>query len=147
MFKHILFPTDGSPASEDAARGVVEYAKATGASVTAFHVKADYPRFYLSEGIISDTPSHTRFAELAEAEAQEILGFVGELCEKAGIICTKVTHTHESVHKAIIEAATQNGCDLIFMAPHGHSGVGSMLLGSETIKVLTHSAIAVLVFR
>ena len=30
------------------------------------------------------------------------------------------------------------GCDLIFMASHGRRGISSLLLGSETNKVLTH---------
>jgi nucleotide-binding universal stress UspA family protein len=33
------------------------------------------------------------------------------------------------------------------MASHGRRGVGALLLGSETQKVLTHSKIPVLVYR
>jgi len=33
------------------------------------------------------------------------------------------------------------------MASHGRSGVGALLTGSETQKVLTHSKIPVLVYR
>ena len=50
-------------------------------------------------------------------------------------------------YEAIIDAATQNNCDLIFMSSHGRSGIGALLLGSETNKVLTHSKIPVLVYR
>jgi nucleotide-binding universal stress UspA family protein len=38
-------------------------------------------------------------------------------------------------------------CDLIVMASHGRRGVSALLLGSETVKVLTHSTIPVLVYR
>ena len=47
----------------------------------------------------------------------------------------------------IIEAATAQGCDLIFMASHGRRGVTALLLGSETQKVLTHSKVPVLIVR
>ena len=40
-----------------------------------------------------------------------------------------------------------HGCDLIVMACHGRRGVSALLLGSETVKVLTHSTIPVLVYR
>ena len=50
-------------------------------------------------------------------------------------------------YEAIIETATGKGCDLIFMASHGRRGLVGLLLGSETQKVLTHSAIPVLVYR
>ena len=59
----------------------------------------------------------------------------------------KLAHDPGVIYKAIIEAATQNECDLIFMASHGHRGIGALLLGSETTKVLTHSKIPVLVYR
>jgi nucleotide-binding universal stress UspA family protein len=33
------------------------------------------------------------------------------------------------------------------MASHGRRGISAIVLGSETVKVLTHSTIPVLVFR
>ena len=56
-------------------------------------------------------------------------------------------HEHDTIYKAIVEAATQNECDRIFMASHGHRGIGALLLGSETAKVLAHSKIPILVYR
>ena len=53
----------------------------------------------------------------------------------------------EHPYKAIIETAKKGGCDLIAMASHGRRGVSAMVIGSETNKVLTHSAIPVLVYR
>ena len=55
--------------------------------------------------------------------------------------------TSDIPYEAIIEAATQSDCDLIFMSSHGRRGLTSLLLGSETNKVLTHSKIPVLVYR
>ena len=34
--------------------------------------------------------------------------------------------------EAIIDAATQADCDLIFMASHGRRGISGLLLGSDT---------------
>ncbi|HEY9215038.1 MAG TPA: universal stress protein, partial [Ancylobacter sp.] len=48
---------------------------------------------------------------------------------------------------AIIDTATQRGCDLVAMASHGRRGVAALILGSVTTKVLTHSNIPVLVYR
>lgn len=147
MFKNILVPTDGSPLSEDAARRAVAFAKEGGARITALYVKPDYPVRYAGDGIVFDSTPPGRFAELVEEEAQEILGFIEKLCVEAGVKCYKVTHTHDVIYKAIIEVATENSCDLIFMSSHGRRGVDALLLGSETTKVLTHSKIPVLVYR
>jgi nucleotide-binding universal stress UspA family protein len=54
---------------------------------------------------------------------------------------------HPVIYEAIIEAATTHHCDLIFMASHGRRGLASLLLGSETQRVLTHADIPVLVYR
>ncbi|MGA2045651.1 MAG: universal stress protein [Roseiarcus sp.] len=50
-------------------------------------------------------------------------------------------------YQSIIDAASQRGCDLIAMASHGRRGVAALLLGSEALKVLTHSSVTVLVYR
>ncbi len=147
MFKHILVPTDGSQFSQDAVRRAVSFAKEAGAIITAFYVKPDYPLSYYSEGVMFDSMPPGRFEEFAEQEAQEILGFVDNLCREAGVGCTKLTEANRVIYEAIIEAATKNGCDLIFMASHGRSGLGALLLGSETNKVLAHTKIPVLVCR
>lgn len=46
-----------------------------------------------------------------------------------------------------MDAATEQGCDLIVMGSHGRSGVKALILGSDTQKVLTHSRIPVLVIK
>jgi nucleotide-binding universal stress UspA family protein len=147
MFKNILVPTDGSPLSEGAARRAVTFAKEGGARITALYVKPDYPLRYAAEGFMFDSSPSGRFAELVEEEAQEILGFIENLCRQAGISYSKVVHPPAVIYKAIIEVATENACDLIFMSSHGRRGVDALLLGSETTKVLTHSKIPVLVYR
>ena len=65
----------------------------------------------------------------------------------AGVACGTLALVSSEPYEAIIEAAGRQECDLIFMASHGHRGVGALLLGSETHKVLTHSKIPVLVYR
>jgi len=72
---------------------------------------------------------------------------VENLCKDAGVQCNKLSLTSDIPYEAIIDAANQSGCDLIFMASHGRRGLTSLLLGSETHKVLTHSTIPVLVYR
>jgi nucleotide-binding universal stress UspA family protein len=147
MFKHILVATDGSELSQDAMQHAVSFARETGAEITAFYAKPEYPVTYYGEGVLIDTTSPEKFAELAEAQAQEILDFAANLCLEAGVPCIRRSATSDAPHEAIIEAAADSGCDLIFMASHGRRGFTSLLLGSETQKVLTHSKIPVLVYR
>ena len=72
---------------------------------------------------------------------------VNSAAAAAGISCAVIHVEHENPYRAIIDAANKNGCDLIAMASHGRHGISVVVLGSETVKVLTHSNIAVLVYR
>jgi len=147
MFKHLLVPTDGSDLSQDTVRRAVSFAREAGARITAFYAKPEYPVTYYGEGALIDSTTPEQFAELAEQQAQQNLGFVENLCREAGVPCSKLSLTNDIPYEAIIEAATQSGCDLIFMASHGRKGFSGLLLGSETNKVLTHTTIPVLVYR
>jgi nucleotide-binding universal stress UspA family protein len=54
---------------------------------------------------------------------------------------------HRDPYVAIPDTARKEGCDLIVIASHARRGLTELLLGSETVKVLTHSEIPVLVYR
>jgi len=147
MFKHILVPTDGSQLSQETARRAVSFAKEAGAQITALYAKPEYPVSYYGEGALIDPTTPEKFAELADAQAEETLSFVVELCRDAGVAVDTLSITSDIPYQAIIDGAMQAGCDLIFMASHGRRGISALLLGSETNKVLTHSKIPVLVYR
>ncbi len=147
MFKHILVPTDGSELSQATARSAIAFAKEAGARVTVFFAKPEYPIAYFGEGALIEPTTPEKFAELADQQASQYLGEIQALCTEAGVECATTSATSDIPYEAIIEAATQSGCDLIFMASHGRRGISGFLLGSETNKVLTHSKIPVLVYR
>lgn len=147
MFQHILVPTDGSELSQATVQRAISFAKETGARVTAFYAKPEYPIAYFGEGALIDPTTPEKFAEMADQQATEYLGAVEKACAAAGVSCQTTSATSDVPYEAIIEAAEKAGCDLIFMASHGRRGFSGFLLGSETNKVLTHSKIPVLVYR
>jgi nucleotide-binding universal stress UspA family protein len=147
MFKHILAPTDGSELSIAMIKRAVNFAKETGALLTIFFAKPDYPVAFYGEGALIDPTTPEKFAQMAETQAQDILGAAEKLAKAAGINYTLKSATSDVPYEAIVAAAEDSGCDLIFMASHGRRGISSLLLGSETQRVLTHSKIPVLVFR
>lgn len=147
MFKHILVPTDGSELSTVTAKRAISFAKETGASLTFLFAKPDYPIAFYGEGALIDPTTPEKFAQMAEGQAQDVLGAVGQLAQAAGVSYELKSVTADVPYEAIIAAAKEGSCDLIFMASHGRRGFSSLLLGSETQKVLTHSTIPVLVFR
>ena len=147
MFKHILVPTDGSELSNDTVRRAVTFAMEAGARITFFFAKPDYPMAFYGEGALIDPTTPERFAEMADAQAQEILGAAEKQAQAAAVPCALHSVVSDIPYEAIINAAASTGCDLIFMASHGRRGFSGLLLGSETQKVLTHSKVPVLVYR
>lgn len=144
MYSKILIPTDGSELSEKALEAGIDFAKALGSSVLITTVIEPYSYSNLSEYRPESIDQYdSRVRELA----QERLEAARELAEKKGVECQVVAFKSFSPAEAIIDAATQFTCDLIFMASHGRQGLAAVLLGSETQKVLTHSKIPVMVYR
>jgi nucleotide-binding universal stress UspA family protein len=82
-----------------------------------------------------------------QMHAEKTLGAVAHAGIAAGVACELVHVEHEHPYQAIIDTAGSKGCDLMVMASHGRRGIAAIVLGSETLKVLTHSKIPVLVNR
>lgn len=147
MFKHILVPTDGSELSMATVKQAVSFARETGARLSFFCAQQPFPAMYFGIGAIFDAHAPARFHEEVDSVAHEILDAAAALARAAGVNGSTLTLVSAEPWEGIIEAAKRRDCDLIFMASHGRRGVGALLLGSETSKVLTHSRIPVLVYR
>lgn len=147
MFRQILVPTDGSQLSSDTVKRAISFAKESGASITFFYAKPDYPIALYGEGALIDPTTPDQFAEMAEKQAKEILEQCKNLSTDAGVSSTSISETSDVPWESIIKAANDSACDLIFMASHGRRGLSGFVLGSETQRVLTHSKIPVLVYR
>jgi len=145
MFKHVLIATDGSELSRKAIHHGIGLAKAIGARATAITVTIPFRMFALNpERIPGMEESYSK--QMTDV-ATKSLAEVEDAATAAGIHCEVVCAKDEHPYQAIIDAAKKNGCDLIVMASHGRRGISAVVLGSETVKVLTHSDIPVLVYR
>lgn len=147
MVKHILVPTDGSQLSRKAIRAAARLAKAFHARLTGYAVTEDYSVSAFTDRVLAHTPGQEAFSAEQARLARHHLKAVTEEAAAAGVECETDFAPAYDVYKAIIDAARARACDLIVMASHSHRTLGGVVLGSETNKVLTHSAIAVLVYR
>ncbi|WP_455286743.1 universal stress protein [Cupriavidus necator] len=143
MFKHILLATDGSELSRMAMAAAIDFVKAGNVKLTAYTCMEEYP--YVASGDAGH-PRRKAFEEQEAEHASARLAAVVAAAEEAGVTCD-TDMTTSVPYKGIIDAATRHGCDVIFMASHGRRGLESLLVGSETQKVLTHCRIPVLVYR
>ena len=138
MYTHILIPTDGSELAGKGVQHGVALAKRIGAKVTILTVLPP-------DMITADREVMEIRKERTQKHAEEVLGAVA--MQTAGVACETVQVEHVDPYQGIIDTADSKGCDLIVMASHGRRGISAIVLGSETVKVLTHCKIPVLVYR
>jgi nucleotide-binding universal stress UspA family protein len=114
-----------------------------GAKVTALTVLLPFHVFTTYTQMLEDTP--VQYKTRMREHAEKIL--VADAAQAAGVTGEMVHVEREHPYQAIIDTAGSNGCDLIVVASHGRHGISAIVLGSETVKVLTHCTIPVLVHR
>lgn len=148
MIKHILVPTDGSALSSKAIREATALAQQLQAKITVLHVVPSYHRTFDEGFVIPELPTlRKRVEEVQHERGQQIVEAAQKTVSDGGVECDVVIATSDTPYEMIISQAGTAKCDLIVMASHGYRGVQGLLIGSETLRVLTHSTIPVLVCR
>lgn len=145
MYRHILIPTDGSPTAEKAVDEGTKYARETGARLLFFTA---LPPFRLpSPSTRQYVTTVVEYEEHAALKARAILEHAAARARAENVEFAADYSFSDQPYAAIIAAAKKHGCDAIFMASHGRSGIPAFWYGSQTREVLTHSEIPTLVYR
>lgn len=150
MYRSILLPIDGSELALSAARHGIALAKALGAEVTAIMVTTPWAIEFAREVAIvvpGVLVSESEYGLRTGHSASECLRAVTDAAGSAGVAAKALHVYHRDPWAAILDTARSEGCDLIVMASHGRRGLADLLLGSETVKVLSRGEIPVLVYR
>ena len=146
MYRHILIPTDGSELAHKAVIHGLSLAKSVGAKVTALTVEPSFNVYGVpASKVYQMSAAFAEHADQANAHAAKTLSGVADAAKAAGVPCEILQTIHDHPYQAIVATAKEKGCDLIVMASHGRGGIAAVVLGSVTTKVLTHTAIPILV--
>ncbi|MDB5886972.1 MAG: UspA domain protein [Polaromonas sp.] len=144
MFKHILVPVDGSPASRQAVEKARAIASAFRSTVTLIYVIDPYA----FTGMGADfSYGQSEYLGAATLEANEAISAAREVFEAQGMFVKGSVVEGHSIYQAILEAAETLGADLVVMGSHGRRGLEKLVLGSVTAQVLSHAHLSVLVVR
>lgn len=145
MYKRILVPTDGSPVSNDAVAAAVDFAQACGSELVALSVAVPEPVLQSLEGAMVLDPGQQ--VDVLLEHAHGFVTAIAERARQAGVPCTPLTRFSLDPGEAIVEAAREQGCDLIIMGSHGRRGLSRLLAGSVTQSVLAYAPVPVMVMR
>ena len=146
MYKKALIPSDGSELSEKAIEHGPRFAREMNATIIFVTVTNPLHSIDHEPSVAEDMPLESkRFVH--NYLTADSTGYLEAAKAIAVVPCQAFHVQHEHVYQGIIDTAKSTNCDLITMASHGRRGVSAIVLGSETLKVLTHSEIPVLVCR
>jgi nucleotide-binding universal stress UspA family protein len=149
MFKHILLPTDGSALAAKGVKSGVRLAKALGARVTGVYVIEPYLPPMMPEATVMATSAldPRDYEKATEAQAAKALARLEREARGADVRVATQFVTATQPWRGMLKVARAKHCDGIVIASHGRGGLGGLILGSQTARVLAHSKIPVLVIR
>lgn len=145
MYRHLLVPIDDSDLSVEVIGNAVALARPLGARITFFHAVADASGSLRGDAEVLRLTARDEYEYAHLGKARELLTKAEAAARALGVPCESRHAVNDKPAQAIVEAARAGGCDLIFMASHGHHGKLGMAFASETLSVLMNAGLPVLV--
>lgn len=147
MFKNILIYTDGSKLSRKALVTGIKLAKMSAGKVAFLYVLPRLDPMIFAEGYVPEPEWMDNYESTARDNAKAYLARAEVLAGKSGVACSTRMATADRPYKEIIATARARNCDAIVMPSRGRKGLTAVLLGSETMEVLTRCTRPVIVVR
>ena len=146
-FKKILCPVDFSDSSREAMRRAADLVKASGGSLTLFHV-VHVPLTSYGEGAPMMPSSGPELTRELGSEAEKTLAEWKRRAEEMGARTVTTQVVAGVPWNTIVEALdADRSYDLVVMGTEGRTGLGRVLLGSVAERVVRHAPCPVLVVR
>ncbi|MBU1304250.1 MAG: universal stress protein, partial [Alphaproteobacteria bacterium] len=141
--------TDGSELSNKALGAGLDLARLHGATVTIM-TATDPVSTALGGGgfgAIDAGPILDQLDAAYAAQASQVLSAARDMADKAGIAVQTLHIAQQRPADAIVQTASERGCDTIVMGSHGRRGIERMLLGSQAAEVLARATVPVLIVK
>jgi nucleotide-binding universal stress UspA family protein len=136
-WKSILFATDGSKYSENAANKAIDFAKSYGSEIKVISVVD------VTDEFMARAPSAV---EDLVKKAKEIVEDVREKASSKGIKTEGIVREGDA-YKVIVNVAKKQKANAVIMGSHGRTGLKRLLMGSVTERVIGHAPCPVLVVK
>jgi nucleotide-binding universal stress UspA family protein len=147
MYSRILLATDGSHLSQKAVHAAIEMAVKFGSELVAVKVVPHYIQTYFEGSFAISDEDVKNIEDQWVQGAEKVLSQVKEQAQVRGVKVKTMVVKSDDIAQGMMDTAEQLKSNLIVMASHGRKGIKRLLLGSETLSVLTHASVPVLVLR
>jgi len=132
----LMVATDGSEYSESAIREAINLAKICSSTLIAVSVVKTNLEF---DSVLP------QFVEKAEQEAIKHLESVKAKATKEGVNCMTIESLSEEPYQDIVNHASKNNVDMIFMGTHGKTEMKRLMMGSVTARVIGYAPCNILI--
>ena len=145
MYKRILVPIDGSPASNLGLEEAINLAKDQNAALRLLHVLNEW--LIVSPDSVGTNPADIH--QELRAAGDSLLNEADARARAAGVTATSalIEQMGSPVGAAILKHAEEWPADLIVCGTHGRRGVRRLVLGSDAEYIVRHTRIPVLLRR
>ena len=145
MYKRILVPVDGSPASSRGLDEAIDLGKNQGAQLMLIHVVDDWK---VAAGDIAAVNLEAGAKSLREA-GRALLNDAEARVRESGLPVTSLLLEEMGlpVGASVVQRARDWPADLIVCGTHGRRGVRRLLLGSDAEHIVRHTPVPVLLVR
>ena len=145
MYRRILVPIDGSPASSRGLGEAIELARNQGAEILLLHVVNEWQVAAGDIAAVNLEAGARRLREIGEdllREAESRVRGAGvsaktALIEEIGV----------AVGACVVQRAREWPADLIICGTHGRRGLARLLMGSDAEYIVRHTPVPVLLVR
>ena len=146
-FSNILVPVDFSEHSVNATRLAIEIARLFGSKITLIHIGV-VPHVYSTELGLGGTAGPL-FSEMSQVAAAEQYHRLERLAKEEVPESLEVTTLVREGFppEEILAQVESGGHDLVVMGTHGRTGIGRVLLGSVTERVVREIKVPIMVTR
>ena len=145
MYRHLLVPVDDTELSVEVVGNAVALALPLGARITFFHAVSDSAALLRGDAEVLRATARAEYEYAYLGKARELLAKAQAAARALGVPCEAHHVVSDKPAQAIVEAARERGCDLIFMASHARHGRLGMAFASETLAVMVSAGLPVLV--
>lgn len=145
MYKKILVPVDGSPASNLGLEEAIKLAQDQKAALRILHVLNEW--LMISPDSAGANPGDVQ--QELRASGDTLLNEADARARAAGVTASSVMleQMGSPIGAAIIRHAEEWPADLIVCGTHGRRGVRRLVLGSDAEYIIRHSRVPVLLCR
>ncbi|HEV7293199.1 MAG TPA: universal stress protein [Devosia sp.] len=145
MYRNILVAADGSELSTRAVTHAGGLTRTVGSKLVIVNVTEQAPTFASAE--IGWSVPASVYDDIRKANVDKSRAILKAAVRASGVSAEMLHIEEQRPFQGILEAAERTGADLIVMGSHGHRGLERLILGSQASKVLSLSAVPVLIIK